>query len=65
MNAMLLLASCLFDRARSRARAAVNGSPESGALSLEWILIAVAIVAAAGVVAVAVKTAINAQIGGL
>ena len=42
MTAMWLLASYLFDRARCRARAALDGHPESGALSLEWIVIAVA-----------------------
>jgi hypothetical protein len=30
----------LFGRARQRARAALDGNPESGALTLEWIIIA-------------------------
>jgi hypothetical protein len=51
MTAMWLLASWLVDRARARARAVLDGDRESGALSLEWLVIAVALVAAAGVAA--------------
>jgi hypothetical protein len=38
----------LLDRARCRARAALDGNPESGALTLEWLVIAGILVAAAG-----------------
>jgi hypothetical protein len=37
----------LIGRARQRARAALDGNPESGALTLEWIVIAFVLVAAA------------------
>ena len=61
MTAMWLLASYLFDRARSRARAARGGHPESGALSLEWIVIAVAVAGAAAAVGALILTSINKQ----
>lgn len=51
MTAMWLLASYLADRIRARARAVRAGDRESGALSLEWLVIAVALVAAAGIAA--------------
>lgn len=37
----------LYGRARQRARAALDGNPESGALTLEWIVIAGILVALA------------------
>jgi hypothetical protein len=37
----------LFGRARQRVRSALDGHPESGALSLEWIVIASILVIAA------------------
>jgi hypothetical protein len=37
----------LYGRVRQRTRTALDGNPESGALSLEWIVIASLIVAAA------------------
>ena len=37
----------LLERARQRARSALGGHPESGALSLEWIVIAGILVVAA------------------
>ena len=61
MTMMWLLASYLFDRARSRARAALDGNPESGALSLEWIVIAVAVAGAAAAVGALILTSINKQ----
>ncbi len=61
MTAMWLLASYLFDRARCRARAALDGNPESGALSLEWIVIAVAVAGAAAAVGALILTSINKQ----
>lgn len=61
MTAMWLLASYLLDRARSRARAALDGNPESGALSLEWIVIAVAVAGAAAAVGALILTSINKQ----
>ena len=65
MNAIWLLASYLFDRARCRARAALAGNPESGALSLEWIVIAVLVAAAAAGVGTAITAAITSQEGKL
>jgi hypothetical protein len=47
MDPLLVFARYLFDRALCRARLALDGEPESGALSLEWIVIAVLIVGAA------------------
>jgi hypothetical protein len=41
----------LLDRAWCRARAALNGNPESGALTLEWLVIAGILVAAAVITA--------------
>jgi hypothetical protein len=37
----------LIGRLRQRTRAALDGNPESGALTLEWIVIAFVLVAAA------------------
>ena len=39
--------SYLIRRARQRVRGALDGHPESGALTLEWLVIAFVIVAAA------------------
>jgi hypothetical protein len=47
MNPLWLTARYLFDRARCRARCALDGNPESGALTLEWIVIAGILVVAA------------------
>ena len=47
MNPLWLASRYLFDRALTRARAALNGDPESGALTLEWIIIASVIAVAA------------------
>lgn len=47
MNPLWLTVRYLFDRACCRARSALNGNPESGALTLEWIVIAGILVAAA------------------
>jgi hypothetical protein len=52
MNPMWFTVRYLFDRARCRARAALDGNPESGALTLEWIVIAGILVAAAGAAAI-------------
>jgi hypothetical protein len=61
MTAMWLLASYLVGRARCRARAALDGNPESGALSLEWIVIAVAVAGAAAAVGALILASINKQ----
>jgi Flp pilus assembly pilin Flp len=61
MFALLMMANYLFERARFRARAVLDGDPESGALSLEWIVIAVLVAAAAAGVGIAITTAINNQ----
>jgi hypothetical protein len=44
---MWLYVSCLLDRARRRVVTACRADPEFGALSLEWIVIAGLLVAAA------------------
>jgi hypothetical protein len=55
----------LVDRIRTRTRAALDGNPESGALSLEWIVIAVLLVAAATAASVLFGKAITAEAGKL
>jgi hypothetical protein len=47
MDPMLLTLRYLRDRARCRLRAALDGDPEAGALTLEWIVIAGILVLAA------------------
>jgi hypothetical protein len=47
MNPLWFAVIYLVDRARWRARAARAGDPESGAITLEWIVIAGILVAAA------------------
>ena len=44
---MWLAVRYLLDRAYCRARAALDGNPESGALTLEWLVIAGILVGAA------------------
>jgi hypothetical protein len=44
---MLITVMYLIERARCRARAALDGHPEAGALTLEWIVIAGILVTAA------------------
>jgi len=51
MDPLLLAVRYLLDRAHCRARAALDGNPESGALTLEWLVIAGILVAAAGATA--------------
>jgi hypothetical protein len=51
MDPLWLAVRYLLDRAWCRARAALDGNPESGALTLEWLVIAFILVAAAGTVA--------------
>jgi hypothetical protein len=52
MNPLWFAVIYLVDRARSRARAARAGHPESGALTLEWIVIAMILLGAATVAGV-------------
>ena len=52
MDLLWLAVRYLLDRAYCRARAALDGNPESGALTLEWLVIAGILVAAAGITAV-------------
>lgn len=47
MDPIWLAIGHLLDRARCRARAALDGDPASGALTLEWIVIAAILVLAA------------------
>ncbi|HEY1619394.1 MAG TPA: hypothetical protein VGG25_17360 [Streptosporangiaceae bacterium] len=65
MNPMWTALTYLTDRIRARTRAALDGNPESGALSLEWIAIAVLLVAAATFASVYFKNAITAESGQL
>jgi hypothetical protein len=65
VDPMWLAVRYLLERAACRARAALRGEPESGALSLEWIVIAVAVVAAAGVAAVLFTRAVRHEAGKL
>ncbi len=59
MNQLWLTARYLLDMAYGRARKALRGEPESGALSLEWIVIAVLVVGAATAASVLIKNAIT------
>jgi hypothetical protein len=52
-----------MDRVRQRARAARSGNPESGALTLEWIVIAFVLVAAAAGTAAWLATKISSLEG--
>lgn len=47
MDPMLLFVRYLLERAWCRARAALDGNPESGALTLEWLVIGALLVVAA------------------
>jgi hypothetical protein len=47
MDPLWLAVRYLLDRAWCRARAALDGNPESGALTLEWLVIAFILVGAA------------------
>lgn len=59
MYALWITLSHLTDRARSRVRGAVQN--EAGALTLEWIIIAVALVAAGAIAAGLFNAAIRAE----
>jgi hypothetical protein len=58
-NPMWFCLTYLTGRARQRARAAREGNPESGALTLEWIVIAGILVATALLAATVFGTAIG------
>jgi hypothetical protein len=55
---MWLAVRYLMDRARCRARAALDGHPESGALTLEWLVIAGILVGAAALTATFLRSKI-------
>jgi hypothetical protein len=59
MRATLVALAYLSDRARSRVRSVVTN--EAGALTLEWIIIAVALVAAGAIAAGLFNAAIRAE----
>jgi hypothetical protein len=65
MNTAWLTAEYLAELVKRRLRAVFGVRSERGALSLEWIVIAVALVAAAGVAAVLFTRAIRAEAGKL
>ena len=56
---MWLAVRCLLDRAYCRARAALDGNPESGALTLEWLVIAGILVGAAALTATFLRSKIS------
>jgi hypothetical protein len=61
MNELWLAVRYLTAQAHCRAKAALRGDPQSGALSLEWIVIAALLVAAAGGAALFFRNAIKAE----
>ena len=63
MDPLWLAVRYLLDRAWCRARSALDGNPESGALTLEWLVIAGILVAAAGITAVFLRNKIKAWEG--
>ena len=65
MTTMWLTATYLAERVRSRIRAAFGDDPDRGALSLEWIVIAVALVAAGAIAAALFNAAIRSEAGNL
>jgi hypothetical protein len=60
MDPMWLIVRYLVDRARYRARRALDGHPESGALTLEWLVIGALLVAAATAAAAIFKNKVVA-----
>jgi hypothetical protein len=65
MDVIYLAVRYLLDRVIHRLRVALGGDPESGALTLEWIVIAVALALAAGVAVLAFKNSIAKQLSQL
>jgi hypothetical protein len=61
LNAARYVAGCL----QARLRAARRGDSQAGALSLEWVIIAVGIAVIAGVAVVAFTAAVNKQTANL
>lgn len=59
MDPLWLAVRYLLDRAYCRARAALDGNPESGALTLEWLVIAGILVVAAGLTAAFLRNKIG------
>jgi hypothetical protein len=59
MSPLWITVICLADRARCRWRAALDGNPESGALTLEWIVIAGILVVAASALTVFLTTKVK------
>jgi hypothetical protein len=65
VNPLWSLMAYVVGRIRSRTRAALDGDPESGALSLEWLVIAGLLVVAAGIAAVIFDNAIRSETANL
>jgi hypothetical protein len=59
MNELWLVMRYALDRAHCRAKAALGGDPESGAMTLEWIVIAFTLVG----IAVAAGLLLSQSIG--
>jgi len=61
MNELWLAMRFLLDHAHSRAKAALRGDLEAGALTIEWIVIAVSVAAAAAIAYGLFKASINRE----
>lgn len=61
MDPLWMTLSYLVTNIRHRVRAALDGDPESGAMSLEWIVIAVGLVVVAGVAVALITAAVRAE----
>jgi hypothetical protein len=59
MEPLWVAVSYLLGRARHRVRAALDGHPESGALTLEWLVIAGILVGAAALTATFLRSKIS------
>lgn len=65
MGTMWFTANYVAEKVRGRLRAVFGDNSERGALSLEWIVIAVALVAAGAIAAALFNAAIRAEAGKL
>jgi len=65
MGTMWLTVNYVAEQVRRRLRAVFDENSERGALSLEWIVIAVALVAAGAIAAALFNAAIRSEAGNL
>jgi hypothetical protein len=61
MDPLWSVLSYLITDIRCRVRRALDGDPQSGALSLEWLVIAVALVAAGAIAAALFDKAVKGE----